>query len=263
MRNSSGVVSILVTSGVLFWSSISQATGLGPYEDRIASGNTYVGLLRQPWPARKTDSGQGVKVSDMQGLHRSIEKTEHYQPHAKRRFCQTRRTWYWVYFDYKGKDYLKAVNAFEKAAPGTSTFIDPHPRAKTYGTSWLQMEWICYIRGVMDSEIPAKSKAATVTRVIPEREELYRTLHQTVWPGVIDQLARTNNRNLSIFLAEIGDEIYEFLYLEYVGNDAAADGKSSKSDPCTLRWWKLTDACQDPLPEVKTGTWAGMDTVVK
>jgi len=92
---------------------------------------------------------------------------------------------------------------------------------------------------------------------------MYRTLHQAVWPGVVDQLARSNNRELSIFLVEIGDEIYEFLYVEYIGSDAAKDGNSSKTDPCTLRWWKLTDACQIPLPDVKEGIWAGMDAVIK
>ena len=263
MRNLSGVVSILVTSGVLFWSSISLATGLGPYEDRIASGNTHVGLLAPAMAGKEADLDQALKCLTCKDCTEALKKQNITNLSAQKKVLPDNKTWYWVYFDYKGKDYLKAVNAFEKAAPGTSTFIDPHPRAKNYGTSWLQMEWICYIRGVMDSEIPAKSKAATVTRVIPKMEELYRSLHQAVWPGVIDQLARTNNRNLSIFLAEIGDEIYEFLYLEYVGNDAAADDKSSKPDPCTLRWWKLTDACQDPLPEVKTGTWAGMDTVIK
>ena len=104
---------------------------------------------------------------------------------------------------------------------------------------------------------------AIVTRIKPEKEQLYRSLHQTVWPGVSDQLIRTHNRNLSIFLVELGDDIYEFLYVEYVGDNAEADGQASKEDPCTVRWWKLTDACQLPLPDQKEGIWSGMESVLK
>ena len=174
-----------------------------------------------------------------------------------------KQTWYWVYFDYHGKNYLKAGNAFEKAAPQLAELVQPHPRAVKYGVTWLQMEWICYLPALRDDKLPTQTKVGIVTRIKPEKEEQYRTLHQTVWPGVVDQLARSNNRNLSVFLVEIGNEIYEFLYLEYVGKNAAADDASSKSDPCTLRWWKLTDACQLPLPNVKEGIWAGMDAVVE
>jgi L-rhamnose mutarotase len=124
------------------------------------------------------------------------------------------------------------------------------------------MGWINHIRGVPDDKMPTRQMVACVTRVKPEKEEQYRILHQTVWPGVTDQMVRSNYRNFSIYFVEIGDELYELFYFEYVGSDIDADNNLSKEDPCTLRWWKLTDVCQNPLPDAKGGIWAAMDQVV-
>ena len=135
----------------------------------------------------------------------------------------------------------------------------PHPRAKQYGTTWLQLEWINHIRASQKNGAPA-DRFAMATRIKPEREQEYRALHQTVWPGVVDQMVRGNYRNFSIFLVEIDDELYEFFYVEYVGTDAAKDGEMNKADPCNQRWWKLTDPCQDPLPDAD-GIWSMMDKV--
>jgi L-rhamnose mutarotase len=75
-------------------------------------------------------------------------------------------------------------------------------------------------------------------------------------------MVRANNRNFSIFVVEIDKEIYEFFYFEYVGSDIERDGKLSADDPATQRWWKLTDACQKPLPDANGGVWSAMKTVV-
>jgi L-rhamnose mutarotase len=85
-------------------------------------------------------------------------------------------------------------------------------------------------------------------------------LHQSVWPGVINRMTRCGTRNFSIFLMEYGDKIYEFFYQEYVGEDADKDGASMKADPVVQRWWKITDACQKPLPGEKE-IWAAMERV--
>jgi L-rhamnose mutarotase len=245
------------------WSG-GRAAAFSPYEALIAQGKTTrVGLIAA------VKSGQEVKLDALLQQLSSKASAPLLKQNAIsnisvfKKTLTDKKTWYWVYFDFHGKDYLGAVKAFEMAAPRSAELVEPHPRAKTYGTSWLQMEWICYLPALANDKRPTQNKAGVVTRLKPEKEQEYRTLHQTVWPGVSDQIARTNNRNLSIFLVEMGDEIYEFLYLEYIGLNAEADGKASKSDPCTLRWWKLTDACQLPLPEVKDGIWAGMDAVVK
>ncbi len=168
-------------------------------------------------------------------------------------------TWVMVYFDYDGDEYLKAAEAFESVpqAKALTQFITVHPRSERYGTKWLQMEWICYIKGA-HKEGPAANKFAMVAQIKPEKEKEYRLLHQTVWPGVVDQMVRGNYRDFSIFLAEIDNEIFEIFHVDYVGTDAAKDGKMNQTDPCNIRWWKHTDACQTPLPGVD-GIWMMMD----
>ena len=121
------------------------------------------------------------------------------------------------------------------------------------------MEWINYIRG-RDVDSPAASNLMIVTTVLPEKEQEYRSLHQTVWPGVVDQVTRSNNRDLCIFLTEINGLLVEFLYLEYVGDAPEADEAMSQSDAINHRWWKLTDACQQGLPGVE-GNWVLMQPV--
>jgi len=172
------------------------------------------------------------------------------------------RTWVMVYFNYEGKDYLQAAKDFESAGDSVKALnklIVPHPRAKRYDTTWLQMEWINYIRGSL-SEKETTNTLAMVTTIKPEKEKEYRVLHQSVWPGVVDQMARANNRHFSVFLVEIGETLYEFFHLEYVGTDPKKDEEMNLTDPVNIRWWKHTDACQEPLPG-EEGIWSRMEKV--
>ena len=169
--------------------------------------------------------------------------------------------WIVVHFVLDGdRDYLSAADLFEKATEATrnlTQLVSPHPRASRFGTRWLQMEWINYIRG-RDVDDPATSELMIVTTIIPEKEAEYRSLHQTVWPGVVDQVIRSWSRDLCIFLAEIDGLLVEFLYVEYVGTYREKDDAMSQSDIINHRWWKLTDACQTGLPGVE-GNWVEME----
>lgn len=168
-------------------------------------------------------------------------------------------SWYMVYFDYTGEDYLQACDSFEKATKAIDwkEIAEPHLRAGRYGDTWLQMEWICFIRGAKTAKNASK-KYAMVTRIKSEREMDYRLYHQSVWPGVSDQMARGNNRHFSIFLVEMGEKIYEFFYVEYCGDDPQRDGQLDKTDPVNQRWWSYTDQCQQPLPG-EDGIWSMME----
>jgi L-rhamnose mutarotase len=254
-----------VVAAVCFsvWSGARPLLAFSPYENYLLSGRqTQVGLLAQAKPGKEAQ------------LATAIESLKHGQPAAalakvgignvaafKREIDG--KEWVLVHFVYQGgKDYLGAAEAFETASPATRALGDliiPHPRAKTYGRQWLQMEWINYIRG-KDTDRPATQVTSMVTTVKAEKEAEYRTLHQTVWPGVVDQMARGNNRDFSIFLAEIGDRLCEFFYVEYVGTDAAKDDAANKADPINQRWWHYTDACQTPLPGA-AGIWAPMEPI--
>jgi L-rhamnose mutarotase len=102
------------------------------------------------------------------------------------------------------------------------------------------------------------TRHASVIRLRPEKESEYRALHAAVWPGVLEQIARSNIRNYSIFLRD-GTL---FSYFEYVGDDFEADMTAIATDPVTQRWWQLTDPCQEPVPSAAQGErWAPLEEV--
>ena len=166
------------------------------------------------------------------------------------------QTWCFAHFHFKG-DRESAASAVESASPFIAKLaphLTPHPRAK--GT-WLRMEWVTLVPGAPGKDGGPVEKAALVTGLKPEKEAEYRSLHQTNWPGVADQIRRSNFRDWTTFLVDLGDKLYLFSYFEYVGTDKDADNAAMKADPVTQRWWKLTDACQEPLPELGgKGIWA-------
>jgi L-rhamnose mutarotase len=84
-----------------------------------------------------------------------------------------------------------------------------------------------------------------------DRIDEYERLHDQVWPEVLDRIRRSNFRNYSIFRE--GTSL--FAYFEYIGDDFATDMAAMAADPATQRWWALTDAMQDPLPDRDPGTW--------
>ena len=81
----------------------------------------------------------------------------------------------------------------------------------------------------------------------------YKELHASVWPEVLGRIKASNLTNYSIFLRE--PENLLFAYFEYVGEDYAADMAAMAADPETQRWWAVTDAMQEPLPDREPGTW--------
>jgi L-rhamnose mutarotase len=92
---------------------------------------------------------------------------------------------------------------------------------------------------------------ASIVRLRPEHEAEYRDLHANVWPDVLAALKRAHVRNYSIFLR---DGLL-FSYLEYTGDDYAADMAQVAADEATQRWWELTDPCQQPLESAANGEW--------
>ena len=98
----------------------------------------------------------------------------------------------------------------------------------------------------------------------PEWVERYTVLHEHVFPGVLDRLARSNIGNYSIFLGLARDDaavgpagpaLTLFSHLEYAGSDHAADMAAMAADETTKQWWTLTDPMQVPLPERADGDW--------
>lgn len=98
----------------------------------------------------------------------------------------------------------------------------------------------------------------------PEKLEEYKQLHAAVWPEVLNTISQCHIRNYSIFLRKLPDDkYYLFSYFEYHGTDFTADMANMAADPATQRWWKLTDPCQEPLPDRETGRqwWTRLEEV--
>ena len=99
---------------------------------------------------------------------------------------------------------------------------------------------------------------ASVIRMRPEHEGEYRRLHAAAWPEVVEALRRAHIVNYSIFLR---DGLL-FSYLEYTGDDYAADQAAIATDEAVRRWLALTDPCQLPLDSAaESEWWAPMEEV--
>ena len=97
-----------------------------------------------------------------------------------------------------------------------------------------------------------------IIRVKPEMEARYKELHAACWPGVLEKIHDCNIRNYTIFLR---DGLL-FSYLEYTGDDFAADMQKMADDPMTQLWWKETAPCQEPVETAGDGVWwADMEEV--
>lgn len=90
-----------------------------------------------------------------------------------------------------------------------------------------------------------------VIGVKPEHIEAYERLHAAVWPEVLAMIRACNIRNYSIF--RHGTLL--FAYMEYIGEDFAADMAKMAADPKTREWWTLTDPMQEPLETRAPGEW--------
>lgn len=236
------------------------ACGFSAYENYLLSGRqTHVMLF---------SAAKGGQAGALQAALKTLSGAQAAQAFARVKISNLSsfekrlqdKPCFMVYFDYDGGSYLEAVKAFESVpqAVALQPLLVPHPRAEKQGTAWLQMEWINYIQGAKPAAVPKRS--AMVTRVKPEKEAEYRLLHQSTWPGTVDRMTRMQYHDFSIFLVELGDEIYEMFYVEFVGTEADKDKKGSVADPTYERWLKLTGPCQKPLPDAD-GTWSALDKV--
>ena len=94
-----------------------------------------------------------------------------------------------------------------------------------------------------------------VVRLKPERRDEYLRHHRAVWPGVLKTIAECNIRNYSIY--EHGELL--FAYLEYHGNDFAADMAKMAACPETKRWWALMFPMLEKLPpEIEGQRWTDL-----
>jgi L-rhamnose mutarotase len=96
-----------------------------------------------------------------------------------------------------------------------------------------------------------------------EKVKEYKKLHSAVWPGVLETIKKCNIQNYSIYCHKMPDgKYYLFAYLEYTGQNFAADMAKMAADPETQKWWAVCKPLQEPLPGLaKDEWWATMEEV--
>ena len=92
----------------------------------------------------------------------------------------------------------------------------------------------------------------------PQKLEEYKKYHAAVWPEVLNMIKACNISNYSIY----HKDGMLFAYMEYTGNDFAADMAKMAADPETQKWWEIMIPMQKPLPtRDKEEWWANMEEV--
>lgn len=97
---------------------------------------------------------------------------------------------------------------------------------------------------------------ADIIGLRPDKVDLYKRLHATVWPEILGIIYNCNIRNYSIYLRQLPDGAYcLFSYFEYVGTDFEGDMAKIAEDSKTKEWWALCKPCQQPLLNRAEGEW--------
>lgn len=94
-------------------------------------------------------------------------------------------------------------------------------------------------------------RVASVITVTASGIEEYERLHTAVWPDVLEQLKRSRVANYSIYR----HNRLLFSYLEYLGDDFAADMAAMAADPATQQWWAICMPLQRPVDGADDGQW--------
>jgi len=158
------------------------------------------------------------------------------------------------YFEYIGDDY---AGDMQKIADETTRewwkLTDPMQEpleTRKEGEWWAEMEEVFHMDGMKKPSAQAV-RHGQVIELRPEFAEEYKKVHADVWPGVLQQIQRSNIQNYSIFTKD--GRLYA--YFEYTGADFKADMALMKADTTTQRWWKLTDPMQSKVPTAGEDEW--------
>ena len=237
---------------------------MSPYENRIRSENfRRVGLISIVRPGKAADLDAATAAPDDTTKERWASLG---LSNVSIHFQETKKsTFVFLFTEYAGSDPRDAAKLVQQDPwfSHLSDLLQAHPRAES-GMDWLPMELINVIGPTLPepSDGRAIERSGVMSGLTSDSELQYRTLHQTNWPGVVDQMARSHQRYWVTFLIELGEDIWLFTYSEYVGDDHAADDAATAADPVTQRWWKFTEPCLIPLTPGGEN-WTTMQTLMR
>ena len=101
-------------------------------------------------------------------------------------------------------------------------------------------------------------------RLKPDMVQKYVDLHADTWPAVLRRNKDCNLQNYSIFHKKLttGEHLL-FSYVEYTGNDFAADMERMAADPEVQRWWAECKPCFEQIEDLPPGeVWATMESIL-
>lgn len=155
-----------------------------------------------------------------------------------------------VYFETTCLDQEEAIPLLKESSSywvELESLLVPHPRAGRVMAPWIRAEFINVVSVEPGFDRPKGQALALAAQLVREKELSYRTLHQTNWPGVVDQMRRSNYRNWTTFLIDWEGQLLLFTYAEYLGDNREADEAAMARDPVSQRWWSHTQPCLAPV----------------
>jgi len=173
-----------------------------------------------------------------------------------------------AYFEYAGDDFEGDFRHLAEQPVSQKWYetVDKDCLVRSEeGGYWAPMEEVFYFAGAADQAVDPDNvkRFGQVIGVRPELVDSYKLIHKHAWPEVLSAIRRGNVRNYPIYMTTLGDKVFIFGYMEYIGTDFDADMQGIDSEPATKAWIKFTDeVCQLPISTRQDGEWwASMEKV--
>ena len=219
---------------------------MSPYENRLERERfRRIGLVSSIQPGANSEL-DNIISSKPSNLHEQLEATGIHNPHIYVKGISGKEVLY-IYFETENLDQEAAIQSLKQSSPWWSSLeavlLSPRPSSNAENQPWARAELINVIAANPDLKRDAGQPMGLVSGLKPEQELWYRTLHQTNWPGVIDQMRRSHYQNWTTFLIDWDGKLLLLTHVEYLGSDITADNKAMAQDPVTQRWWTHTQPC--------------------
>ena len=160
-----------------------------------------------------------------------------------------------AYFEYTGSDFKADMDRMAQD-PVTKEWwklTDPMQEQLESGNGkdwWVTSEEVFHMDEITKPYQDAE-RFGSVIGLRPEFATEYKKLHSAVWPGVLEQIKKSNIQNYSIYL----HNYILYSYFEYTGSDFRGDMEKMAQDAETQRWWAECMPMQKKIPDAPENDW--------
>ena len=146
----------------------SVLVGFSPYENYLNSGQQTHVMLAVSTPTESADTVAAKLATLTAPEHQAMWAAAEISNVAVFQQNLQGATWFMVYFAYDTSPYHNARQVFaelplvKQLTTDLADHLQPHPRAVANGHTWLQMEWMCYIRG-STKDAPTQKRLARIS----------------------------------------------------------------------------------------------------